>query len=216
MKQTIAKALAMLMGATICQAGGSEEDDFSKEYMVAQSAWKVLSATTVDGCGLGYEDYLTVFGTDDELLDSEVFDWANGQYDEPARADDDCLDQVEFKRLFLFKNGGGDKDLIDYLDARILPNYQGLMDKRGYLLYKLASELLEDEMELADVIEMAEDAADEQSTDDEDSGRRKLGHRNHIRRRNHAYRTWNGYRWVYHNASYAHKRYHWNDYYNNC
>jgi len=67
-----------------------------------------------------------------------VFEWANGQFDTPPSTDDDCLDQIEFKRLFLFWFGDGDEDLIGYLDKKILPNYQGLMDAKGYELHELA------------------------------------------------------------------------------
>lgn len=62
------------------------------------------------------EQYQTIYGTNNADFDTEVFSWANGQYDMPPKSDDDCLDQVEFKRLFLFWNGDGDEDLIDYLD----------------------------------------------------------------------------------------------------
>merc|ERR1719510_2138484 len=94
---------------------------------------------TLSECGITLEEFQAAYGTNNVGLDTELFKWANGQFDTPAKVDDDCLDQVEFKRLLLFWFGDGNPDLVNYLDQQILPNYQGLMDAKGYELHEVAT-----------------------------------------------------------------------------
>ena len=146
--------------------------DYEGQFLLAQSLWRAMGGTTTDGCGLTVEGYLAVYGTDDADLDLAVFDWANGQFDSPPKADDDCLDQVELKRLFLFWFGDGDEDLVGYLDERILPNYQGLMDATGYELHDLANEMeMDDEDESDYETDDESDYESDDESDDEMAGR---------------------------------------------
>ena len=82
-------------------------------------------------------EFLYTYGTNNETLDTKLFRWANGELRDinPLPADD-CLDQLDFKNLFLFWFGDGNEGFVNYLDTLIFPASQVGMDEDGYRLHE--------------------------------------------------------------------------------
>ena len=93
---------------------------------------------TLDDCGITLDEFLAAYGSNNLNFDTTLFQWANGEFDSNGSVTDDCLDQVEFKRLFLFWFGDGNSDQVKFLDESIFPSHQGLMDDFGYSLHDQA------------------------------------------------------------------------------